>query len=119
MNLKWQWTPALGGITLLTMGDAAAFMSAFNPSIFTIRTFRSDSQQAGSTAQDIYIGIALAAGMSALVAIGAAMAAESWWPIVGTVAAEAVILAAYTWALQHPHTDAKPMNQQKAVGGWG
>lgn len=117
MNLAWPIPAAVGGITLLTMGDVAAFMSAFCPSIFTVRTFRSDEQKAGSTATDIYIGMAIAGTLAVMVAFGAGMASDSYWPIVGAVATQGAIVAAYTWALQNPHADAKPMNQQAAAGG--
>ena len=121
MNLQLQWPipAALGGITLLTMGDVAAFMSAFCPSIFTVRTFRADPSKSGSTAQDIYIGMAISGALTVMVALGASMAAESWWPLLGATATEIAILAAYWWALQHPHAGAQPMNQQSSAGGWG
>ena len=102
----WDWSldGETAGVTALVAADAAAFMSAFNPSIFTIRSFASDwgGDQQDETRGDIYRGIALGSALTLLTAIGGSAVTKSWWPTVAALFTLTVIALAYRWALDNP-----------------
>lgn len=89
----------------LVAADAAAFGSAFNPSIFTIRKFGVEEH----TRDDIYRGMALAAGLTMLTAFGASAVTRSYVPTAAAVITLIVIAAAYHWAVSNPRPDARSM----------
>ena len=106
MKLDWKMDAAIAGVTALCMGDVAAFMSQANPSIFTMRTFRSDkvsSADSENTKKDIRLGSAVGTVMSAITGIGGALVTGSWYPIAGTIIALFIIVGVYEWALANPH----------------
>ena len=74
------------GIVALTMGDAAAFFSAYNPSIMTAGAFRrKGGREAESSKRDLYRGASVGTALAVLVAAGGSMVTDSWWPVVGTL----------------------------------
>jgi hypothetical protein len=101
-DLSWKSTPEIWGLTLLTMGDVAAFQSGFCPSIFTVRQFRAQGSSAQRTASDIYLGMSLGTGLAIMVSLGASYVSGSWLPFAGALVTLALYWAVYQWALQNP-----------------
>jgi hypothetical protein len=101
---SWKLDSETAGISALIAADAASFMSAFNPSLFTIRAFRSsaDPVAAQQTASDLYRGMALGAVLTLVVGFGGSAITRSWWPLVMAVATLAVLIGAYRWAINTP-----------------
>lgn len=97
-SLTWKLDPETMGLAALAAGDAAAFLSGVNPSLFTIRTFHGQ----WGTAEDIRRGMILGSTLALMVGFGATLVSESWWPFVLTIAATAVLDCAYEWAIRNP-----------------
>lgn len=91
----------VAGISALVAADAAAFLSAFNPSLFTIRAF-SNSWGGNETKGDIYRGIALGAALTLITGFGGSAVTRSWWPLLSAVLVLGFIALAYQWALSNP-----------------
>lgn len=100
------------GLAMLAVGDAAAMLSGVNPSIFTIRTFRSTKRHADETATDIRYGMALGSGLALIVGFGATLVSKSWWPLFVTMLALVVLDGAYEMALRAPHGHYGSMAEQ-------
>lgn len=98
----WKLDSETAGIAALVAADAAAFLSAFNPSIFTIRKFASEWGSAEETRADIYRGIALGATLTLITAFGGSAVSRSWWPVAAALVTLTVVAAAYYWALENP-----------------
>jgi hypothetical protein len=104
MNWTWKLTAEIFGVTALVMGDAAAFWSANNPSLMTVRTFRrKGGKEAEHTARDIRVGGLIATGWILLVGYGGSAVTKSWWPLAGAVAAGAVQWLVWEWGIRNPH----------------
>ncbi len=94
----------VAGIAALVAADAAAFLSGVNPSLFTIRTFRSlGSGEAADTAKDIRMGMLIGSALALMAGLGGSAVTRSWWPLLATVATLIVLCGAYELALQFPH----------------
>ena len=120
MNLTWKMSPEIFGVMALCMGDAAAFWSANNPSVMTVRTFRrKGGKEAYHTARDIRLGGSIATAWMLLVGIGGSAVTRSWWPIAGTAAAAVVQWAVWEWAIANPHGITGDMAQQQSSGFQG
>lgn len=102
-SLKWTMSTPTFGVCALIVGDVFSTLAGVNPSVFTIRTFRSDGAHAASTAEDIHVGMAFGSAVSLIVAYGGAMVTGSWWPLAIGVAAVALADGIYEWALRNPH----------------
>ena len=89
------------GVAALVAADAAAFLSAFNPSIFTIRRFAGEWGGDGARG-DIFRGVGLGAALTLLVAFGGSAVTESYVPMAAALLVLLVIAAAYWWALENP-----------------
>jgi hypothetical protein len=101
---SWKLDSETAGISALVAADAASFMSAFNPSLFTIRAFRSvnDPVVQQQTAGDLYRGMALGAALTLVVGFGGSAVTGSWWPILAAILTLAVLVSAYRWAINTP-----------------
>lgn len=106
-GVSWKMNPETMGLAALAAGDAAAFLSGVNPSLFTIRTFAGDWTSSNNTANDIRTGMIIGNALALLVGFGATLVSQSWWPLVVTIACAAVLDGAYEWALRTPRTDGK------------
>jgi hypothetical protein len=96
-------TPDVMGITALTIGDAWAAFSAQNPSLFTMKAFgRKGGEEGELSKRDLRMGALIGTGMALVVAAGASMVTNSWWPVVGTTAACGVQWAVLEHALANP-----------------
>lgn len=82
--------------------DAAAYMSAFNPSLFTIRQFGGSWASGQETAADIHKGMLLGTALTLVTGFGGSAVSKSWVPLVAAVAVLIVLIAAYQWALMNP-----------------
>ena len=98
----WHVSPEIMGLSALAAGDAAAFLSGVNPSLFTIRKFRGEWASTEHTAVDIHTGMILGNALAAMIALGATYVSGSWWPLVFTMFAALVLDLAYEWALRSP-----------------
>jgi hypothetical protein len=104
MALTWKFDGEIIGLTALVMADAAAFQSGMNPSFFTMRAFTSSGgEKAENTKTDIHIGETIGTVLALTAGIGASLVSSSWWPFAGTILTLVVIIAAYEYALSHPH----------------
>lgn len=113
----WKLTAEAFGVTALVMGDAAAFWSANNPSVMTVRTFRrKGGAEAEHTKNDIRFGGAIASGWMLLVGFGGSAVTKSWWPLAGAVAAGAVQWFVWEWAIRNPHGVTGDMASQRTSG---
>lgn len=94
----------VAGISALVAADAAAFMSAFCPSLFTIRAFRSTGNTlvAEETAADLYRGMVLGAALTLITGFGGSAVTQSYWPLTSAVVTLLVLCAAYQWAISNP-----------------
>lgn len=106
MNLSgitWRMDVETAGLAALVVGDVFSTLAGVNPSVFTIRAFRSDYAHADKTAGDIHIGMVFGSVVSMVVALGATLVARSWWPVaIGAGAVTAADLM-YEWAVRNPH----------------
>ena len=91
----------IAGISALVAADAAAYLSAFNPSLFTIRSFGS-SWGGAETAGDIHRGLILGAALTLITGFGGSAVTRSWWPFLSAIAVLGFIALAYEWALANP-----------------
>jgi len=121
MAWGWQLNAEAFGVTALVMGDAAAFWSANNPSVMTVRAFRrKDGEEADATARDIRLGGAVASGWIVLVGVGGSAVTKSWWPLVGALAAGAVQWVVWEWAIRNPRGRSGIADKQNTgYGGLG
>ncbi len=104
MGWSWEIDTETAGLSALLAADAAAFLSGVNPSLFTIRTFRSKgTAEAEATKGDILAGIAIGSTLALVAGVGGSAVTESWWPLVATVISLLVLDSAYLWALASPH----------------
>lgn len=107
MNLEgfnWKLDAEIIGITALVMGDAAAFWSANNPSVFTVRAFRrKGGRQAEQTKRDIRLGGMAGSGLALFVAFGGTLVTKSWWPLAGAAAILVFQWTLWEWAMSNPH----------------
>jgi hypothetical protein len=94
--------PDIAGISALVAGDAASFLSALNPSIFTIRTFSGQWASGDDTKQDIWRGILIGSALAMLVGFGGSSITRSYWPVVSVTIMLFIISAAYVWSLNNP-----------------
>lgn len=103
--------PALlgaAGLFILSIGEAPNFYSGILPSWMTIRRFSADERDT----RTLQLGMVTASVFAGAVGLGASLIAGSIWPLVGTLVAMAILVYGYTWAINNPHDDAKPINQQ-------
>lgn len=92
------------GITALVMGDAAAFWSANNPSVFTVRAFRrKGGKEAERTKRDVRLGGLAGTGLALFVGMGGTFVTGSWWPFIGAASIIGFQWALWEWALRNPH----------------
>lgn len=120
MNWTWALTAEVFGVTALVMGDAAAFWSANNPSVMTVRTFRrKGGKEAEHTASDIRMGGLIATAWMLLVGFGGSAVTKSWWPLAGAVGAGVVQWCVWEWAIANPHGITGGMAEQQASGFQG
>lgn len=91
------------GVVALCMGDAAAFFSAYNPSIMTAGAFRrKGGSEAENSKRDLYRGAAVGTTLAILVAAGGSAVTESWWPVAGTLFVVGVQWALLVYTVQNP-----------------
>ena len=106
----------VAGIAALVAADAAAFLSGVNPSLFTIRTFRSlGSGEAAETSRDIRMGMAIGTALALVAGLGGSAVTRSWWPLLATIATLVVLCGAYELALQHPHNRHRSIADQGSM----
>ena len=99
------------GLFLLAVAEVPNYLAGVLPSWMTIRRFAADKRDIGTLrAAELY-----GAGFALLVGAGASLIAHSWWPLIGTVVATALLIVGYEWAIRNPHEDARPINAQ---GNW-
>ena len=111
--ISWRLDAEVAGLAMLAAGDAASMLSGVNPSLFTIRTFRSaGTAQAAFTQQDIRMGMGLGSALALVVGFGATLASKSWWPTLVTLITLAVLDGAYEAALRNPHNTHKSIADQ-------
>lgn len=103
-QLTWRIDAETAGVTALCIGDAFAAWSACNPSIFTVRTFRTaGGVEAENTKSDIRRGSLIGSGLAVIVGAGGSLITGSWYPLAGTVAMLGILWLTYEWALANPH----------------
>lgn len=110
--IGWKIDDETMGVTALCVADAAGMLAAFNPSMFTIRTFGSGKVEGANTAESIHIGMFLGSAISLVVGLGGTLVTRSWWPLFGTVLGLIVLCGAYEWALRNPHDGHAGMKDQ-------
>lgn len=118
-SLTWRADAEVFGVALLCAADVAAFLSAANPSIFTMRTFRSNKvsqAERDNTQSDIRLGTVVGGVMSLAAGIGGTMVTRSWVPLVATIAALGMYSTLYEWALANPH-DKRGSIADQGTGG--
>jgi hypothetical protein len=117
----WSWAKPDAetmGVVALTMGDAAAFFSAYNPSIMTAGAFRrKGGSEAELSKRDLYRGASVGTGLAVLVAAGGSMVTESWWPVAGTLGVIAIQWAVLWWTVEHPWGGSGSIAQQPPGSG--
>lgn len=111
-GISWAIDSEAMGVTALCVADAAGMLAAFNPSMFTIRTFGGGGSEGKNTANSIHIGMVLGTVISLAVGLGGTLVTRSWWPLFGTILGLIVIDGAYEWALRNPHNDHNGMKDQ-------
>lgn len=105
------------GIVALTMGDAAAFFSAYNPSLMTTGAFRrKGGQEADMSKRDLYRGAAVGTALAVLVAAGGSMVTGSWWPLIGTAGVCGVQWGILRYTIDHPWGDTGSIAHQPPGG---
>src|SRR5690348_6385195 len=100
-NWDWRMDSEIAGISALVAADAAAYLSAFNPSIFTIRSF-ANSWGGNETKGDIRRGVALGAVLTLITGLGGSAVTRSYWPLLAAVVTLGFIAVTYEWALANP-----------------
>ena len=98
------------GITILSMAEVPNFLAGVLPSLMTIRRF-------GATKEDVdtlRIGEVIGGILSLSIGLGASIAEDTPAPFLGNLAVLAFLITAYEWAIQHPHPNAVPINQQES-----
>lgn len=118
-GLTWRADAEVFGVALLCAADVAAFLSAANPSIFTMRTFRSNKVSAAereNTRDDIRLGTVIGGAMSLVAGLGGTMVTRSWVPLASTAVALAVYSGVYEWALANPHDQRGSIADQGGTG---
>jgi hypothetical protein len=106
MGWGWEADAEVVGIAILVAADAAAFLSGTNPSLFTIRTFRSSKVSAidqQNTRHDIQIGTVIGSVMAVGAGFGGSLVTKSWLPLAAAIGALIILDGAYMWALANPH----------------
>ena len=117
MAVDWHMDPTVLGIALLTIADSSSFVSANNPSFFTVRHFSSaEGNKPETTREDIHIGLVKAGVETVLVGVGGALITGSWWPLVLPAAYWAFQVGFFRWALDNPHHGARSIAEQRGVG---
>lgn len=111
-TISWRIDEEAMGVTALCVADAAGMLAAFNPSMFTIRTFGAGKVEGANTAESIHIGMVLGSAISLIVGLGGTLVSRSWWPLFGTFLSLIVLCGAYEWALRNPHGSHKGMKDQ-------
>jgi hypothetical protein len=101
-SVSFKMDPETLGIAVLSAGDAAAFLSGVNPSLFTIRTFRGDWASQQQTASDIHTGMIIGNALALAVGFASTLVTQSWWPLLFTIACAGALDIAYEWALRSP-----------------
>lgn len=126
--LSWKLDVPIFGVAALVAGDAAAFWSANNPSIFTTRSFRSKHGiEAENTAEDIRLGGMFGTMLAVLVAVGGAIVAGQHerggrrltvnvWPLIAVAIVLVFQWAVYEWSLANPHGLRQSIADQKMGG---
>src|SRR5438105_14279107 len=107
---KWTWNldAETLGIAFLIMGDAAAFWSANNPSVFTVRAFRrKGGSEADQTATDIRIGGLAGTSLAIIVGFGGSLITKSWWPLAAATAVIGFQWFLWEWAIANPHSNSQ------------
>lgn len=108
------------GIVALTMGDAAAFFSAYNPSIMTAGAFRrKGGREADASKRDLYRGASVGTALAVLVAAGGSMVTNSWWPVVGTLFVVTVQWGILIYTVKNPWGSTGSIASQPPGGGSG
>jgi hypothetical protein len=113
--VAWNWRidSEVAGISALCAADAPGFVSAFCPSLFTMRASATKGgYTASETAADIYRGLAIGGALALVAGLGGSAVTRSWWPLASTLLALSVILIAFTWALNTPRLDSQSMESQ-------
>lgn len=103
------------GLFLLAVAEVPNYLAGVLPSWMTIRRFAADERDTTT----LRVAELYGASFALLVGAGAALIAQSWWPLIGTIVAAALLLCGYEWAIRHPHADAKPINEQGNGWNWG
>ena len=102
----WSWqtpNPEGMGVTILAMGDAAAFFSAYNPSIMTAGAFRrKGGEEADNSKRDLYRGASVGTVLALGVAAGGSLVTKSWWPIAGTIGVVAIQWGILVYTVENP-----------------
>ena len=111
-DITWKIDSESMGVVALCVADAASMLAAFNPSLFTIRTFGSSGAEAANTADSIHKGMVLGTAISLVVGWGGTLVTKSWWPLMGTIAGLCLLNGAYEWALRNPHGNHNGMKDQ-------
>ena len=93
-------TPAIVGLTTLSVAQAIGNVAAFNPSLLDVQTY-DDNHAGGDVRKSVRMGMVLGGAVSLAVGLGASIATKSKWPLVGTLGGLLIIALAYEWALRH------------------
>ena len=105
------------GIVALTMGDAAAFFSAYNPSLMTAGAFRrKGGTESELSKRDLYRGASVGTALALLVAAGGSMVTSSWWPVIGTAGVCGVQWGILYHVVEHPWGDVGSIAHQPPGG---
>lgn len=111
-------SPETMGIVALTMGDAAAFFSAYNPSIMTAGAFRrKGGKEAEHSKRDLYRGAFVGTVLAALVAAGGSMVTRSWWPVIGTAGVIGIQWGILVYTVENPWGSSGSIAQQPPGSG--
>jgi hypothetical protein len=104
-------------IVALTMGDAAAFFSAYNPSIMTTGAFRrKGGREAENSKRDLYRGAAVGTALALVVAAGGSMVTSSWWPLYGSLGVVGIQWAILWHTIENPWGEHGSIAQQPPGG---
>ena len=83
-------------LAMSTVGLGFEIMSALNSSPWTAQNFGADKEKAKSC----WSYTLQAAGINALMGLGASILTETWWPLLGTSAVSAYMAMTYHHALK-------------------
>lgn len=104
-------------IVALTMGDAAAFFSAYNPSIMTTGAFRrKGGREAENSKRDLYRGAAVGTALALIVAAGGSMVTRSWWPLIGSAGVVGIQWGILWYTIENPWGETGSIAQQPPGG---